>query len=96
MGFANFYRRFIKKYSKIVAKLVALIKGAVNGKRPGPLPWGAEEEQAFRNLKAAFIDAPVLRHYQPGAKLRIETDASQFAIAVIISQLLAEGDSPAQ
>jgi len=35
-------------------------------------------------LKAAFTDALILRYYYLEAKLRIETNASQFAIAVII------------
>jgi hypothetical protein len=62
LGFANFYRRFIKQYSKIVAPLTALSKGAKNGKKAGPLVWTECEEHAFRAVKAAFIGAPVLRH----------------------------------
>ena len=72
------------------------MKGSVRGKKSGPLPWGAEQEQAFRKLKAAFTEAPILRHYHPEAKIRMETDASQFAIAVIILQLLSEGSPPVQ
>lgn len=37
LGFANFYRRFIKQYAKIVGPLTALSKGAKNGKKIGPL-----------------------------------------------------------
>lgn len=96
LGFTNFYRRFIQNYSKIIAPLTNLTKGAKNGKKPGPLAWGAGEEHAFRMLKAAFTQAPILRHYHPEAKLRMETDASQFAISAILSQLLADGESPAQ
>lgn len=95
LGFANFYRRFIRNYSKIVAPLTALSKGAKAGKKPGPIDWGYREEQAFREVKAAFTQAPVLRHYDPRAKLRMETDASQFAIAAILSQLLFEGEEQA-
>ena len=96
LGFANFYRRFIRGYSKIVGPLTSLTKGAVNGKKPGPIEWGAAQEQAFRTVKAAFTQAPILRHYRPEAKLRMETDASNFAISAILSQLLVEGDEPAQ
>lgn len=95
LGFANFYRRFIKNYSKIVAPLTALSKGAKQGKKPGPLEWGAEQTHAFRQLKEAFTKAPILRHYEPKAKLKMETDASQYAIAAILSQLLPEGEEHA-
>jgi hypothetical protein len=36
-------------------------------------------------LKAAFTEAPILRYYDSSAKLRIETDASAFAISAIVS-----------
>jgi hypothetical protein len=35
-------------------------------------------------LKAVFIEAPILYYYDPIAKLRIETDASAFAISAIM------------
>ncbi|GAB7332949.1 hypothetical protein MBLNU13_g04654t1 [Cladosporium sp. NU13] len=95
LGFANFYRRFIKQYSKIVAPLTALSKGAKNGKKTGPLMWGESEEQAFRAVKAAFVEAPVLRHYDLAAELRMETDASTFAISAILSQKLYAGEDRA-
>ena len=33
-----------------------------------------------------------MKHFQPGLKLRLETDASQFAISAIVSQLFASGE----
>jgi hypothetical protein len=85
LGFANFYRRFIRFYSKIVHALTSLTKGNKKGKQPVPINWGDAQEQAFRKIKAAFTEAPILRHYQPNARLRLETDASQFAISAIVS-----------
>ncbi len=96
LGFANFYRRFIKRYSKIVALLISLTKGAKNRKKAGLLNQGASEEQAFCAVKDAFTKALILRHFQLEAKIRLETDALQFAILAIMSQLLAKGDSHAQ
>lgn len=96
LGFANFYRRFIRNYSKIVAPLTSLTKGMKAGKKPGPIAWGLKEDEAFHLVKEAFTQAPILRHYVPEAKLRMETDASQFAISTIVSQLLGDGESPPQ
>jgi RNase H-like domain found in reverse transcriptase len=42
---------------------------------------------AFLTLKQAFISAPVLTHYKPGCPLVIKTDASDYALAAILSQV---------
>ncbi len=80
LGFANFYRRFIKDYSKICKPLYGLIK------KDTKYEFGEEARTAFNNLKTAFTTAPILRHYDPTQPCTIETDASDFVIAAIISQ----------
>ncbi|KIO12138.1 hypothetical protein M404DRAFT_78797, partial [Pisolithus tinctorius Marx 270] len=85
LGFANFYRWFILNYSDIVVPLTRLTrKGA---------PWNFSEEcrQSFNNLKTAFTTAPVLTHFIPRVPITIETDASDYAIASILS--ITCGDS---
>ena len=57
--------------------------------------WTEREEHAFRAVKAAFTEAPVLRHYNPAAELRMETDASAYAISAILSQKLYAGEERA-
>jgi RNase H-like domain found in reverse transcriptase len=42
---------------------------------------------AFLTLKQAFMSTPVLTHYKPGCPLVIETDASDYALAAILSQV---------
>ncbi|KAK4685054.1 putative transposase, partial [Tremellales sp. Uapishka_1] len=79
LGFANFYRRFIRSYSKITTPLTRLLRKDVK------FEWGDEETQSFKTLKEAFTSAPILQHFQPGRPLTIETDASDFAIAGILS-----------
>src|ERR1700679_3419547 len=44
-------------------------------------------QASFLTLKQAFISAPVLTHYKPGCPLIIETDASDYALAAILSQV---------
>ena len=79
LGFANFYRRFIKNYSAITVPLTRLTrKGA---------PWHFTEEcrEAFNFLKKAFTSAPILSHWIPGKPIVVETDASDYALAAIMS-----------
>ena len=86
LGFANFYRRFIANYSKIAAPLTAMLKGSKNGKKAGPYIMTDEVRKAFKRLKNAFSSVPVLQHFDPSKPICIETDASGFAIAGILSQ----------
>jgi RNase H-like domain found in reverse transcriptase len=51
--------------------------------------WNFDEscKLAFLTLKQAFISAPVLTHYKLGCPLVIETDAFNYALAAILSQV---------
>jgi hypothetical protein len=53
------------------------------------IPWNFDEscKLAFLTLKQAFISAPVLTHYKPGCLLVIETNASSYALAAILSKV---------
>ena len=86
LGFANFYQRFIANYSKIAALLTAMLKGSKNGKKAGPYIITDEVQGAFKRLKNAFFLAPVLQHFDPNKLIRVEMDASGFAIVGILSQ----------
>ena len=89
LGFANFYRRFIRHYSKIAAPLTALTKGNKDSNAAVPFKWTAEAEEAFCMLRDAFTSAPILKHYDPVLPIKMETDASGFAAAGILLQLFA-------
>lgn len=81
LGFANFYRRFIKNFSKIVRCLNALTKKDVKFK------WSKECEAAFEKLKKAFTSAPTLKHFDPALQIFIETDASDYVSSAVLSQI---------
>jgi hypothetical protein len=52
-----------------------------------------EARIAFKKLKKRFQSASILRLYNPKFPIRLETDISEFAIKIIISQLfLIEND----
>ncbi|SGZ31712.1 BQ5605_C045g12237 [Microbotryum silenes-dioicae] len=80
LGFANFYRCFIKGYSALAHPLTHLTKKDV------PFESNDEALQAFEQLKLAFTTTPILAHFQPGVQCTLKTDASDFAIGAVISQ----------
>ena len=80
LGFANFYRRFIANYSKVVAPITKL-----TGKDT-PWTWGTEQKRAFQGLKASFTSAPILLHFDYEKATVVETDASDYVAAGVLSQ----------
>ena len=85
LGFANFYRRFIKNFSAIQRPLSALTRKGIE------FVFGPKEQAAFTKVKNAISSAPVLRHFDPTLRIIIETDASDFALGAVLSQEDSEG-----
>ncbi|XP_044715208.1 reverse transcriptase (RNA-dependent DNA polymerase) domain-containing protein [Hirsutella rhossiliensis] len=85
LGFANFYRRFIRDFSKITRPLNDLLKKSTIWS------WEVEHQTAFDRLKAAFSVAPVLALYDYNRKTVLETDASDWASGGVLSQYDDEG-----
>ncbi|KAJ1042308.1 hypothetical protein NDA10_004995 [Ustilago hordei] len=83
LGFANFYRRFIAHFAHIAKPLTSLVKPTEQFKK-FELP--EEAQQAFHKLIQAFTSAGVLQHFDYHLSTRLETDASDFAIAGVLKQ----------
>lgn len=81
LGFANFYRRFIRNYSSIAAPLTSLLKG-----NPKRILWTPQAQSAFDTLKTSFTTAPILKHPDPEQPFIVEVDASDVGIGAVLSQ----------
>src|SRR3989440_492878 len=79
-AFANFYRRFIKGYSLTAGPLFELTK------KDMVFNWTAEAEEAFQQLKELFREDVILRSFDPSKPITIETDVSDKALRVCLSQ----------
>jgi len=61
---------------------------------PQGTPWHFSNEchSAFEALKKAFTTAPVLTHWIPDTQITVETDASNYALAAVLSITTPDGD----
>jgi hypothetical protein len=53
--------------------------------------WKEEQQKAFDDLKNTFISAPILAHFDPDCDVIVETDASDYVSARVLSQYDDEG-----
>ena len=53
--------------------------------------WGEEQQKAFDELKARLQSASVLAHPDPSRQFILNTDASGFAVAAVLSQQQKDG-----
>jgi len=81
MGFANFYRRFMKGFSKIAKPLTDLTKKVIKW------TWPPSCQDAFDTWKDMFTTGPILTHFEDTCPTKLETDASDFALGAVLSQL---------
>lgn len=81
LGMVNYYRRFIDCFSEVTTPLTDLLKG-----KPKVVAWNIEAEKAFNILKEKLITAPVLANPRFDLPFKIQTDASDLAIAGILTQ----------
>ncbi|MBW0519458.1 hypothetical protein O181_059173 [Austropuccinia psidii MF-1] len=88
LGFANFYCRFIKTYSKKISSLTSFLK------KDSCFPLNEEALSQFHQLKEAFTTAPILSHFNPSLPTIVETDASNYALGAVLSQVSDSAKHP--
>lgn len=82
LGMANYYRRFLPDFSGIVAPLTELLKT-----KSKIIQWTDEAEQAFIAVKECLISTPVLCSPDFEKEFVIQTDASDVAVAGVLTQI---------
>ena len=80
MGLANYHRGFIQDFSRLATPLYAVTK-------KNSFVWTEEQDCAFRALKEALSTPPVLALPNNTDDFVLDTDASDFAIGAVLSQI---------
>jgi hypothetical protein len=80
-GLSGYYRAFIRNYAAMSRPLTQLTK------KDEKFVWADPQQQAFDNLKAALTSDSVLAHPRFDQPFILSTDASNYAISAILSQL---------
>jgi RNase H-like domain found in reverse transcriptase len=80
IGFANFYRQFIKKFSELTLPLNNLLR------KNTKFNWTDQCQEAFETLKGQFLQEPVLVMPNHSRPFQIESDASKYASRAVLTQ----------
>ena len=94
IGFAGFYRRFVKNFAGIAQPLHELLKGKMvtkpNGKKKfvndGKFRWDDNHQKAFEQLKKVLTESPVLAYADYSLPYSVSVDASGFSIGAVLYQ----------
>eukprot|EP00253_Pinus_taeda_P004160 PITA_04160 len=82
LGLANFYHRFVLGFSHITWPLSQVTNGGAKEK----FFWSESQQKAFTELKHHLYSTPVLALPDLQQPFKIEADASNNAIAVVLTQ----------
>ncbi|KAH9845312.1 RNA-directed DNA polymerase (Reverse transcriptase), partial [Teratosphaeria destructans] len=73
------------RYAKKTAAMTDLLKGNQD------FNWTEAAHESFKKVKKHFEESPLLRHFDPTKRIKLETDSSDFGVSGILSQLFKDG-----
>ena len=85
LGFANYYRRFVKDFAQLARPLHRLTE------KTAPFTWSDECQSSFDRLRECLCSAPVLAYPDFTRPFILDTDASDTGIGGVLSQLDEDG-----
>ena len=85
LGFVGFLRKSIRNYSQLTTPFTDLLKGHPR-KSVKPIQWNDLLDTSFNVLKEHVCQAPTLVLPDPSKPFDVETDASDYAIGVVLYQ----------
>ena len=85
LGFAGYYRKFVKDFATIARPLHRLTE------RTATFSWMSECQKAFDTLRQQLCSAPILAYPDFTRQFILDTDASDVGIGAVLSQVDEEG-----
>ncbi|MBW0495442.1 hypothetical protein O181_035157 [Austropuccinia psidii MF-1] len=82
------YFMLLVNYSKKISSLTSFLN------KDSCFPLNEEALSNFHQLKEAFTLAPILSHFNPSLPTILETDASNYALGAVLSQVSDSGKHP--
>ena len=97
LGFAGYYRRFVKGYSSLAQPLNSLLEGhcthkpnkrkkGKRSKQPAEWVWGEEQQAAFTALKEKLTNPPILAYADYSKPFILHTDACGKGLGAVLYQ----------
>lgn len=92
LGFAGYYRKFIKDFAKIARSLIDIMavekKQRTNSKhKEDPKwKWKSKQQHAFDTLKEKLTSSPILAFPNFSKPLKLHTDACQTGLGAVLYQ----------
>ena len=80
MGYATYYRKFIKGFAHIADPIIKLLH------KDSTFQWSLSCEKAFTRLKKEFCEIVTLSFPNCSKPFILDTDASDFGIGAVLSQ----------
>ena len=80
LGFMSYYRRYVRGFTQLAEPLIRLTRKSVR------FEWDADCEDAFRGLRDALIEHPILTYPDFTQKFLLTTDASATGLGAVLSQ----------
>jgi hypothetical protein len=88
LGLASFYRRLVPNFAEVAKSLTLLIK------KDEKFAWSPSQEEAFQIMKYRLCTTPVLAYPNFDLPFILTRDASNLAVAAVLSQVQHGAERP--
>lgn len=90
LGFASYFRKFIKGFAEIARLLSQLLQKKTHSKQTVridiPSEWTSDHTEAVHKLKIHLKSPPILAHFDPDKETHVYVDASPKYLGAFITQ----------